>query len=202
MQAVIPLDLECASSLQLARRLHDTIAQRLTGLSCFLGDSEQPAPEDAVERCRLEIHAAIDELRELLDSVGRNRPARASQLDAEMFALRTSFPDLDLVWKGPHGGESNPDLLDSFLVEAICNIRKHARPSRVTIESQQVSGATIVSVTNDGVLSQPGRGTRQGSRLLALEATAFGAITDSHADGVGRWQQRLIMPNYSSALSA
>ena len=202
MQKVIPLDAEGASSLDLARRLHDTIAQRLTGLSCFLGESEQPAPADALERCRDEIHAAIDELRELLDSVGRGRPNRGPQLDAEITSLRAAFPNLELNWRGPRDMEFSGSLVDSFLVESLCNIRKHARPTRVTIESQQADDATILSVTNDGVLSQPGRGTRQGTRLLALEATAVGAITDSYADGAGQWRQRLIMPYYPAALSA
>lgn len=195
-------DPERASSIALARRLHDTIAQRLAGLSCFLGDSEQPAPHDALERCRLEVHAAIDELRELLDSVGRTQPARTHQLDVEMRSLRTAFPALTLEWRGLGDTDANVGLTESFLVEALRNVRKHAQPSRVVIETQQVSGATVVTVSNDGVLSQPGRGTRQGSRLLALEATAFGAITDSHADGAGRWQQRLITPDYPAALSA
>ena len=191
------------SSVDLARRLHDTIAQRLTGLSCFLGDAGGPAPDGALERCREEIHAALDELCEALDSVGRTRPVRRRDLDAEVAALHRTYPDLHLDWRCPLDGfDESASLIDSFLVEALCNVRKHARPTRVIVEAQKLSDATVVTVTNDGVRSAPGRGTRQGSRLLALEATAHGAITDSHADGPGNWRQLLIMPCHAMSLSA
>ena len=191
------------SSVDLARRLHDTIAQRLTGLSCFLGEAGGPAPDGALERCRDEIHAAIVELCEALDSVGRVRPDRRRELDAEVSLLHRAFPDLDLDWRCPRdGGVERASLMDSFLIEALCNVRKHARPTRVVVEAKQLSDATIVTVSNDGVRMAPGRGTRQGSRLLALEATSHGAITDSRPDGPGSWQQLLIVPSRAMSLTA
>lgn len=203
MQIQATLDGGYASSIDLARRLHDTIAQRLTGLSCFLGDRETQAPDDALERCRDEIHAAIDELREALDSVGRSLPARVGRPDTELAALRSAFPALRLDWRWSREPDiSCASLVDSFLVEAICNVRKHARPTHVTIDARLEQGAIVVSVTNDGVSSRPGGGTRQGSRLLGLEATAHGAITDSHAERSGHWRQRLIMPCQQLGLSA
>ena len=194
---------EFASSVDLARRLHDTIAQRLTGLSCFLGDGGGPAPEGALEMCRDEIHAAIDELRAALDSVGQTRPIRMRELDAEVNALRSAFPEMHLDWRWTRDANTeSAALIDSFLIEALCNVRKHARPRRVLIEAQQMTDATVLTVTNDGVRARPGRGTRQGSRLLALEATAHGAITDSQATRPGHWRQRLIMPCCPMGLSA
>jgi signal transduction histidine kinase len=203
MSPEMALDSGIGSSVELARRLHDTIAQRLTGLSCFLGDAGGPVPDDALERCRDEIHAAIDELREALDSVGRGRPARTRSLDAEVAALRCAFPGLDLDWRWTRDEyDESASLIDSFLVEALCNVGKHARPTRVIVEAQQLRDAIVVSVRNDGVRSRPGRGTRQGSRLLALEATAHGAITESHAEGLGHWRQQLIMPCRTMSLTA
>lgn len=203
MQAGLAIDTDFASSIDLARRLHDTIAQRLTGLSCFLGEADQPVSDDALERCRDEIHAAIDELREALDSVGRERPVHDRAVEAAVSALRSDFPDVQLEWRCSRDPDvDDASLVDSFLVEALCNVRKHARPTRVVVETELLSGATILSVANDGVHAYPGSGTRLGSRLLALEATARGAITDSCSEGAGLWRQRLILPVRSLCLSA
>lgn len=203
MHGEATLPRQASSSVELARLLHDTIAQRLTGLSCFLGDAGGPAPEGALERCRDEIHAAIDELREALDSVGRALPIRTRELDAEVTALRATYPELHLDWRWTHDAHADTAaLVESFLVEALRNVRKHARPTRVVVDATQVGDATVVSVINDGVRPHPGRGTRQGSRLLALEATAHGAITESGAERADRWRQQLIMPCYPISLSA
>src|SRR4051812_24315547 len=46
--------------LELARRLHDTVAQRLAGLSYLLSMPER-GQADALARCRAEVDAALDE---------------------------------------------------------------------------------------------------------------------------------------------
>lgn len=194
---------EQVASVHLARRLHDTVAQRLAGLSCFLGDDTTPAPEGAVQRCRDEIQAAIHELRDVLDSVGREDTVRSSRFGDELAALRSDFPSLRLDRRWAREPETAcAGLVDSFLSEALCNVRKHASPTAVTIDAREEDGAVIVSVTNDGVRTSPGGGTRQGSRLVGLEATAHGAIADSRAEHGGRWRQRLIMPSRQLEMSA
>jgi signal transduction histidine kinase len=203
MRSDLTCDSDHTASIELARRLHDTIAQRLTGLSCYLGDAEEAVPGDALERCREEIHAAIDELRAALDSVGRTAPDRAREVEAQVAALRRDFPDVLLDWRYDLGSEPDRSpLVASFLVEALCNVRKHAQPHRVAIETETLRDATIVTVNNDGVRPFRGRSTRQGSRLLALEATAQGAVTDSHPEPDGHWRQRLIMPRIQFDLIA
>jgi hypothetical protein len=59
--------------LELARRLHDTVAQRLAGLSYLLSASE-PCPE-ALAFCRAEVDAALDELRDALTTIGSGCPS-------------------------------------------------------------------------------------------------------------------------------
>jgi signal transduction histidine kinase len=181
-------------SVHLARRLHDTIAQRLTGLSYFLGE-DGPAPEGAVERCRDEIHAAIGELRDVLESVGRTEPIGADELNAECEALLDGCPGVELAWEWSDAIDPRDHpLIESFLVEALRNVRKHARPLRVVVEAEPVDDAIVVNVVNDGVSTRRRIGTGMGSRLLALEAAAQGALADSAADGLGQWRQRLIVP--------
>ena len=200
MRAEISLDDGIVPSVLLARRLHDTIAQRLTGLSCFLGEAG-PAPDGAVERCRDELRAAIDELSDALASVANPSSVQPEDVDAQVYALYASFPGLHLDWVGTDSVEIQEcPLIESFLTEALRNVRKHARPTKVVIAADIVDDAMIITVVNDGVHPRRGAGTSLGSRLLALEAAAQGALADSRADRPGCWRQRLIVPSPQAAL--
>jgi hypothetical protein len=70
------------------------------------------------------------------------------------------------------------------------------------VEAESVDQAVVVNVVNDGVRTRRGAGTGLGSRLLALEAAAQGALADSTSDEPGWWRQRLIVPVADLAVAA
>src|SRR5213593_2469227 len=112
--------------LELARRLHDTVAQRLAGLSYLLS---MPArgQADALARCRAEVDAALDELRDALMSVGSapRRNVHAEAL-AELRRLREQFPDASLSLPLDAIMTTEPrHLVFAFVAEGLRNARKH-----------------------------------------------------------------------------
>ena len=192
-----------APVLDLARRLHDTVAQRLAGIAYLLA-AEPRLSAELTDRCRSEVEAAMTEMREALSSVGSvedsSSPAGggAASVEGEARALREAFPAVELRhnpedWAGigPQG------LVGSFLAEALRNVRKHATPDGVVVEvARGPDAVVVVSVANDGVGSRRagGRGTGIGRRLLEVEASLHGALVESGPAGRGRWSARLIVP--------
>jgi signal transduction histidine kinase len=181
--------------LELARRLHDTVAQRLAGVSYLLSTPHE-AREDALDRCRIEIDAALVELRDALSTVGaaRKRDMHA-ELASELDELRRVCPDVLVQLPFEEVGTVHPaSLVGGFLVEAIRNIRKHARPSLVTTEILREPEILAITVVNDGVTGERGPSCGAGRRLLELEASLHGGLVESSPGDPGTWCQRLILP--------
>lgn len=184
-----------APELDLARRLHHTVAQRLAGLAYLLA-ADQPLADEALDRCRSEVEAALSELRDALSSVSvASGGERGGDVDAELRALLDAFPALDLQWRGDDVLETEPGcLVEGFLVEALRNIRKHAQPTQVVVDVAEEPGVTVVEVANDGIIRRKRASCGAGRRLLELEASLHGALVESARQGAGRWSQRLILP--------
>jgi nitrate/nitrite-specific signal transduction histidine kinase len=182
--------------VQLARRLHDTVAQRLAGLSYALS-AEQLSGEEAVVLCRVEVEAALRELREALVSAPSTPafPGTAGDVAKEIRQLRCDFPQLDLRCPLDEVLQNEPaGLVTSFLLEALRNVRKHANPTVLTVDVRHDVDVTTITVTNDGVGARRGPSCGAGRRLLEAEASLHGGLVDSCALGSGRWQLRLILP--------
>lgn len=187
---------EPARSVRLAQRLHDTVAQRLAGIACLLA-ADGPLPDEAVDRCRCEVEAALGELRDVLTSVASAAPDTSSTIDmrTELEALLTAFPAVDLRWMSPDAVELAPGgLIEKFLAEALRNIRKHACPTQVAIYVIHDHGATVIDVVNDGVAPRKASSCGVGRRLLEVEAALHGALVEFKQQRPGRWLQRLILP--------
>jgi two-component system sensor histidine kinase DesK len=185
-------------ALELARRLHETVVQRLAGLSVVLGSE---STLDAVERrrCRSEVLAALDELRACLEeTVGADQPVEAAAtVDAELRELCAAHPAAHVdVSAARELLAADPDpLVASVLTEGLRNARKHASPSRVQVEIARDAETVVVVLRNDGVHAHGERGCGMGLRLLGVEASLSGALIDSCADErEGWWRLSLILP--------
>lgn len=195
MNASVAQDVDPAPALDLARRLHQTVAQRLAGLSYLLAADRAPASE-ALDRCRSEVEAALGELRDALSSVtaagtGRN----ATDIETELRALLENCPGIHLQWGLDDSFEIEPgSLVESFLVEALRNAHKHARPTKVVVEVIDQPGATVIEVSNDGPARPAGGSCGVGGHLLELEASLYGALVESKPEPPDRWLQRLLLP--------
>jgi len=182
--------------ITLARELHDSVVQRLFGISLALG-SAAPLEGEARERCVTELNAALGELRTALQRpLGRPSRPTGTTLAAELERLQVQHPDLRLEVEGevaavPTAAEP---LAQSVLAEAIRNARKHADGSRVVVRVRRRDSNFVLEVENDATaeaVSTPSAG--MGLRLAALEALNVGGIVEFGRQPAGTWLVRLVV---------
>ena len=185
--------------IDFARDVHEVVVQRLFGVSLALS-GDGPLSDAHRERCRVEIQAALGELRAALQ-----RPlASASRsvvttLHGELDRLRRAHRDVDVALVD--GSDVDvPDVLEpvaqSVLREAVRNATKHADPSVIEVRVRDRDGSFVLEVVNDGVgraAPRPGP-AGMGLRLAAFEALEYGGIVDFGPAGEDRWRVRLTVP--------
>jgi signal transduction histidine kinase len=184
--------------LDLAREIHESVLQRLFGVSLALSAEEGLSPA-AQRRCGEELQAALGELRAALQRpLGRTPRPTAATLAEELERLARAHPDLHVEL---HEGDPRavPEhlqpLCQSVLAEAIRNAHKHAEPSRVTVSLRHAEGTFVLEVANDGIGESPPRGGGGvGLRLAALEALGLGGVVE-FGQRDRQWQVRLVVPD-------
>jgi signal transduction histidine kinase len=181
--------------ITLARDLHDSVVQRLFGLSLALG-SAAPLEGEARARCVTELNLALGELRTALQRpLGRPSRPTGTTLAHELERLQGAHPDLRLTVEGevaevPEQAEA---LAQSVLAEAIRNARKHADGERVVVRVQRRDGTLVLEVENDAPESTPKPSAGMGLRLAALEALNLGGIVEFGRQASGTWLVRLVV---------
>jgi len=180
----------------LARDLHDSVVQRLFGLSLALG-SAAPLDGEARERCVTELNAALGELRAALQRpLGRPSRPTHTTLAAELERLQAEHADLHIEVEGAVGAVPPhvEALAQSVLAEAIRNVRKHADGARVAVRVRRLEQTLVLEVENDAAASGtvlPAAGV--GLRLAALEALNLGGIVEFGRQAAGTWLVRLVV---------
>lgn len=180
---------------RMARDLHDTIAQDLTGLVMLAQRArrEATAPDATLALLEETARAALTETRALVAAgaaVADDGLDLSSALHrlADRFARETGVQvelDLDERLELSRGVEV---VLLRCVQEAVGNARKHARASRISIVVRGTRAGRIrVSVTDDGVGFDPetapdGFGLTGMSERLAL---VHGTLTVTSAPGAG-----------------
>ena len=188
---------ELQQRIDIAREVHDSVVQRLFGVSMAL-DSDGDFPPDARRRAAAEIQRALSDLKTLVQQpLGRvPRPTATTLADEVARLARQSDLDIEVA-PGSQlevPAELEP-LAQSVLAEALRNARKHAEPTHVTVAAGRSDGAFILEVTNDGVSDgRSRRTTGMGLRLAAFEALQMGGVVEFGARDQGRWQVRLVVP--------
>lgn len=174
---------------RLERDLHDGAQQRLVGLSLRLALAQvdaDSAAADALAGAQEDLEGALAELREFARGV---HPSilREDGLDAalETLARRASVP----VDVSGSVGERLPDAVELatyfFVSEALTNVAKHARASRVDVTVDVRGDVLRVSVADDGV---GGAEADIGSGLAGLAdrvAALDGTLEIETAPGLG-----------------
>lgn len=189
--------------LDLARELHDSVVQRLFGVSLVLGSKhELTAAERA--RCTAEIERALVDMREAI-----SRPVAPPSFDAgatlreELERLRGHYEKLPVEVEWEAGVEAPAELeplAQAVLAEALRNCDKHADPTRVEVRVGEERGAFALEVRNDGVAASDGAsGMRMGLRLAALEAIQSGGMLEFGPHGEDSWRVRLLLPRPEAA---
>ena len=160
--------------LDLAREIHESVLQRLFGVSLVLG-AEHPLDRDERDRCRIEMQEALADLRRALERpLAPLPPETGTTLAAELDRVRRS-PGMvvEVDW---HGESSVPadvePLAQSVLAEALRNIAKHADPTRVEVAVSRDEDDFVLEVRNDGA--------RRGRRRTG-DGAAPGAVRGASA---------------------
>lgn len=181
--------------IALARDLHDSVVQRLFGVSLALG-SGTPLDAEMRQRCAEEINAGLGELRTALQRpLGRPSRPTGTTLAEELERLQRSHPDLRLEVEGEVAAvpvEIEP-LAQSVLAEALRNARKHADGARVVVRVRRGEQTLVLDVENDAAEVTPVPSAGVGLRLAALEALGLGGIVEFGRQPSGTWLVRLVV---------
>ena len=181
--------------IALARDLHDSVVQRLFGVSLALG-SGQPLDAEMRARCAEEINAGLGELRTALQRpLGRPSRPTGTTLAEELERLQRAHPDLRMEVEGEVAGvptEIEP-LAQSVLTEALRNARKHADGARVVVRVRRGEQTLMLEVENDAAPESAVPSAGVGLRLAALEALGLGGIVEFGRRPSGTWLVRLVV---------
>ena len=183
--------------IELAREVHESVMQRLFGVSMVLGSGRELSAADA-QRSAAEVEAALGELRDALERSlePTSEPARTT-LRAELERLGRQYKavPMSVRWEpGAEVPEGLEPLAVSVLAEALRNAEKHADPSEVRIAISHADGAFALEVRNDGISARPGAGSGLGLRLAAYESMQRGGMLEFGTEG-GDWRVRLVLPD-------
>jgi signal transduction histidine kinase len=182
--------------IDLAREIHESVIQRLFGVSMAL-DGEGDLSAEARARCAAETQAALGDLRTALQRpLGRMPPATGTTLLAEVERLGRAHPELGIRLRAGQPGDVPPaiePLAQSVLTEAVRNARKHAHPTTVSVSVRRVQRTFVLEVVNDGI-SDHEQHAGMGLRLAAFEALQSGGIVEFGEREPGSWQVRLVVP--------
>jgi signal transduction histidine kinase len=185
--------------IDLTREVHENVMQRLFGISLALS-GEEPLDGAARRRCADELRRSLIELRCALERpLGRSAPDTKTTLAEEVRRLQLQHPDLEIQPQGAASIEAPPGLealAQSVLAEAVRNMRKHARPTTMSVRTSTADQTFVLEIANDGVT---GAGSAQrragvGLRLAAMEALQAGGVLEFGRRDEGRWRVRLVVP--------
>jgi signal transduction histidine kinase len=188
-----------AARRRIERDLHDGAQQRLVSLALSLQllstkIEDDPEAERQLDTARRELDQALDELRELARGI---HPSVLSDrgLDAALEGLALRAPVPVELGATPH--ERLPQRVESasyFVVaEALTNVAKYARASRVSVNVTRTDGRVLVEVTDDGVGgADPANGT--GLRGLLDRVSALGGTLEVDSPPGGGTSLRAAIP--------
>jgi nitrate/nitrite-specific signal transduction histidine kinase len=183
---------------RLAREIHDTLAQQLTGIVLQLEAAEAMQTRQQNARSRDLIVAAREQARRALQEARRSvwnlRPmpleaaglTAAVALEAERFGTLTGIAVRIRNDRLPHDLALSPQsevALFRILQEALANIGHHSHARRVEVDLRAVDGDLLLTISDDGsgfdtdesglAASSPGSfglvGMRERARLIGAE---------------------------------
>jgi signal transduction histidine kinase len=179
--------------ISLTRQIHEQVIQRLFGMVLALGSEE---PLTAADRARIheELRAVLAELRGALDrSLAPAEHETKTTLRHLLDRLAVQRPELEVSWPAERElpAELEP-LCQSVLAEALRNIDKHARPTRIGVAVTVEDEAVVLEVTNDGA-REAAEGNGLGLRLISLEALQHGGVVEFGPLAAGEWRVRMVV---------
>jgi two-component system NarL family sensor kinase len=147
---------------RIAREIHDTLAQGLTGIALHI-EAALPRLADDPERAQARLQRALEVTRDSLQEARRSvLHLRTTSLAGKPLAdalaglgRRFTHETGILVRVSASGREQLPLPVESELFriaqEALANVRAHARAHQVTLTLREGEGRVLLSIRDDGV---------------------------------------------------
>jgi len=180
-----------------ARELHDETLQGLASLKILLGGALRAPPDagrHAIEAAAGQVEHEIAALRAIIADL---RPAALDELGLEP-ALRTLVgrvtagttlhPRVDIDLGRARLAPELETIAYRVAQEALTNVVKHARASRVDVVVRQGSGRFVLRVTDDGRGPAGGERTAPGFGIVGMQeraALAGGTVSVSPGEDAG-----------------
>lgn len=149
---------------RMARELHDTLAQGLTGITLQLEAARDHLERDnptralsIVEQALVAARGTLASSREAIDDLRRNPDDLASEMGrrAARFTRDTGVrASVEVTGEGELSPEAREHLL-RVLDEALANAARHSGASQVRIEFHDGDGSLSLQVTDDGSGFEP-----------------------------------------------
>ncbi|MFI6299368.1 sensor histidine kinase [Nonomuraea sp. NPDC050790] len=184
---------------RLAREIHDTLAQGLSGIVVQLEAAEQAVDDPAATRHRITVakrlaREHLDEARRSVEAL-RPEPLCRATIDAALpdvaarWAVTSGVPTPVTVHGHPRPLEAEREAtLLRVAQEALANIAKHARARQVSITLSYTDDEVILDVVDDGdgfdTTAAPGRGYGL-TCMRERAASVGGALTVESARAQG-----------------
>jgi signal transduction histidine kinase len=183
---------------RLARELHDDLSQRLARLAIDAAKVERKlstsgeensarAMRDDLVRLSEDVHALSYQLHpSVLDDLGLRE---ALDVECARFSRRESIGAELTMFEAP--SELPPEVavcLFRIAQEALRNVARHSRASRVSLEVMSSNGGVRMTVKDDGVGFDPGRRVRRSlghASMRERAALVRGALEVESAPGRG-----------------
>lgn len=204
---------------RIARELHDTIGQTLTGLKIDVSlleqdilQMQQHGMDEALQRRIDGINKLIDSAMEtvhsisaelrigILESMGFGGAVRWQALEFEKkFGITTLCDISEADWNSLGNGRAR--ALFRILQEALTNVARHARASHVWISVRKQNSGVELEVVDDGIGYDPAHVTDQctlGLVGMSERAAAFGGSFQISARREGGTCVRASMPTIST----
>jgi two-component system NarL family sensor kinase len=147
---------------RLAREVHDTLAQELTGIALQL-EAADALIETAPERARTRVRLALQRTRESLDEARRSvldlraGPLERQALPAALGALGQRFQEetgivvtAELAIDGPRLPARIEEALYRIAQEALVNVRRHAQAGAVQLTLVLANEIVRLMIADDG----------------------------------------------------
>jgi signal transduction histidine kinase len=180
---------------RIAREIHDTLAQGLTGIITQLQAAEQAADDPA--GWRRHFNAAAGLARESLSEARRSVEALRPE-SLETGRLSEALAEVAGRWSTLHGipaqvtttgtARSMPPEAEFTLLrtaqEALANVAKHAHATRVGVTLSYMEHEVALDVRDDGRGFDPARLAAEAATMAKAATTANGRAPVAHVNGV------------------
>ena len=160
---------------RMAREIHDTLAQGLTGIVTQLEAADGPDRDRRLEQVRTLARDSLGEARRAVQAL-RPEPLTAAELPEALSELARRVTGTSGITVGVETtGDARPLLpelevtLYRVAQEALANAEKHARASRIVVTLSYSDDLVLLDVVDDGTGFRPGdRGDGTGFGLDAM----------------------------------